>query len=243
MIVIRRQGPITKEIAECPLEYSPPSPTVMAAYHLPSTPQFIHQTSEEPFFHGLNNGGPPTALRLPSQLDPPQTLSTASHEALLASGNQAYHSLFIQKTILEGKLQQADVEGKCTQISFEPRNPPNDSFRTQKDWTSYKAGMQNEAGFAGDQGPGSCDYIESEDGTPVKWEDAGRSVPETWGKMPHGNKEFFCQTMKEQFPELGFCEDDWKCEHLATHLYPGWHRNHGKASADSKQQSTRKSLH
>ena len=45
---------------------------------------------------------------LMDQQDPPQTLSTASHEQLLASGNQAYHLLFVQKTILEGKLQQAE---------------------------------------------------------------------------------------------------------------------------------------
>ena len=58
--------------------------------------------------------------------------------------------------------------------------------------------------------------------------------------MPHGNKVFFRQTMKEHFPELGFCEDDWKCEYLATQQYPGWHRTHCKGAMDSKQQSTQK---
>ena len=66
------------------------------------------------------------------------------------------------------------------------------------------------------------------------------TIPETWGKMPHGNKAFFRKTMKDQFPELGFCEDDWKCEHLATHMYPGWHRTYCKGTVDSKRQSARK---
>jgi hypothetical protein len=67
----------------------------------------------------------------------------------------------------------------------------------------------------------------------VLWKAAGRSIPETWGKMSHRNKPYFCQTIKEQFPKLGSCEDGWKCNYLATHLYPGWHQNHGKLTADS----------
>jgi len=106
------------------------------------------------------------------------------------------------------------------------------------------------------------DCIESVDGIPVSferlkavrrgarelfislqmmWEGNGRKVPDTWGKMSHGNKEFYRQKMKEQFPEIALCEGDWKCEYVATQTYPGWHRTHRqekvKQEPGVKQQS------
>jgi hypothetical protein len=131
------------------------------------------------------------------------------------------------------------------------------SFWTQKEWTSYKSKQQNDGVLAGDQGVKPFDFIESEDGIPVSgerikaitrgcrelfqsirvmWEQAGRKAPETWGKMTHGNKELYRQKIKALYPELAFCEGDWKCEALATNLYPGWYRNHIKAP-DHRQQS------
>lgn len=128
-------------------------------------------------------------------------------------------------------------------------NHPNISFWTQGEWTSHKAHTQQaEIITSDDQDATPLDFIESLDGIPVSperikairrsarelfvslkasWELNGRKVPGSWGGMSHGNKEFYRQKMKAQFPELAFCELDWKCEWVATQTYPGWYRNHG----------------
>ena len=57
----------------------------------------------------------------------------------------------------------------------------------------------------------------------VMWATNGSPVPASWGLMSHGNKEFFRQKIQEQFPELAFCEDNWKCEQVGTQTHPGWY--------------------
>ena len=139
---------------------------------------------------------------------------------------------------------------------------PQIGFWNQRDWTSYKSKQQNDGALTGDHSTKPFDFIESEEGIPVSadrvklisrdsrelfqsikvlWENSGRSVPESWGKMTFGNKEFYRQKMKELYPELSFCEGDWKCEHLATQLYPGWYQNHVKGKAEAGPDSNRRS--
>lgn len=133
-------------------------------------------------------------------------------------------------------------------------NHPYINYWTEKSWTTYKSRIR-QGHLAPTADPGALDFIESDDGIPVsvdrikiirrtsrelftsiraKWEESGRSAPDSWGKMSHGNKLFYREKMKEQYPELGLCEDDWKCEFLATQSYPGWHRNHGRSVEDVK---------
>lgn len=128
-------------------------------------------------------------------------------------------------------------------------NLPQVGFWNQRDWTSYKSKQHNDGALTGEQGTKAFDFIESEEGIPVSadkikaicrdsrelfqsirvlWEESRRSVPESWGKMTFGNKEFFRQKIKGLYPELSFCEGNWKCEHLTTQLYPGWYQNHVK---------------
>jgi hypothetical protein len=142
------------------------------------------------------------------------------------------------------------------------------NFWTLADWKSYKnnvkINLQSEVGSTGEQA--KLEYIESEDGIPVSpdrvkamrsccrelflsiqlvWEKAGRSIPVKWKNMNYDDKDFFRRKLKAQFPELGFCENDWKCEELATNTYSGWHRTYGKAGdqvkpePNGKQQSKR----
>ena len=126
---------------------------------------------------------------------------------------------------------------------------PQINYWTLKDWTSYKACVKQADVIASDDDVMAFDFIESMDGIPVsierinairrgarelfvsiqmQWENNGRRAPGTWGTMSHGNKEFYRQKMKEQFPELAFCEGDWKCEQIGTQTYSGWYRTHGK---------------
>lgn len=153
----------------------------------------------------------------------------------------------------------ATPQGAVTLLNREAL--PQIGFWNQRDWTSYKSKQQNDGALTGDHGARTFDFIESEEGIPVSadriksisrdsrelfqslkvlWEKSGRSVPETWGKMTFGNKEFYRQKMKELYPELSFCEGDWKCEHLATQLYPGWYRNHVKSKVEAGPESNRR---
>ena len=156
------------------------------------------------------------------------------------------------------KSQSTPVAARATPQGTVPstnrENLPHVGFWNQRDWTSYKSKQQNDGALTGEQGTKMFDFIESEEGIPVSadkikaisrdsrelfqsirvlWEESRRSVPESWGKTTFGNKEFFQQKMKELYSELSFCEGDWKCEHLATQLYPGWYRNHVKDKVEA----------
>ena len=123
------------------------------------------------------------------------------------------------------------------------------NYWAREDWTLRKASVQ-QAGIttSGDE-IGALDFIESVDGIPVSPERIvairrssrelffslqmmyarnKRRVPVSWGLMSHGDKGFYREKIKEQYPELALCEADWKFEYVATHTYPGWYRNHGK---------------
>ena len=165
----------------------------------------------------------------------------------------------------------SDLLSKVQSNSLQPREQtpvslkrqyPKISYWTLKDWNLYKAtARQGGVLSPGDQ-VAVLDFIESEDGVPVSperinsirraarelfvsiqaaWESNKRPVPGSWGLMSHGNKEFFREKMKGQFPELGFCEGDWKCEQVGTQTYSGWYRTHGpekvKQEPGAKRQS------
>jgi hypothetical protein len=160
----------------------------------------------------------------------------------------------------QANTPQTPVTGAGHQAIVVPLRPLRENHRqinywTQRDWLSYKSGVQKSQVTPAEDQVGTFDFIESEDGVPVSservtairrtsrelfasiqliWEKHGRSVPETWGRMTHSNKDFYRQKMKEEYPELGFCEGDWKCEHLATQIYPGWHRNHATSKSADK---------
>ena len=128
---------------------------------------------------------------------------------------------------------------------------------TLKDWTSHKANVR-QAGImdSGDE-TAALNFIESANGIPVSTErikavrrscrelffslkimytDNRRPVPLSWGLMSHSDKRFFSEKIKEYYPELAFCEDNWKCEYVATHTYPGWYRTHVSDKKKVKQE-------
>ena len=59
--------------------------------------------------------------------------------------------------------------------------------------------------------------------------------------MSHGDKGFYREKMKEQYPELALCEADWKFGFVATQVYPGWYRTHGKPKVKKELGTKRRS--
>lgn len=55
-------------------------------------------------------------------------------------------------------------------------------------------------------------------------------LPLTWGKASIAVSRQYHQEMRAKFPELAFCEDDWKAEEIATYYYPSWYKNHKKGA-------------
>ncbi len=83
-------------------------------------------------------------------------------------------------------------------------------------------------------------FVETEDGNIVSetrmddirkyarnlWEiflDEG-TAPPRWGEAKPHISQRFRRLMCAQFPELRFCDNNWKVDHIATLHYPSWYR-------------------
>jgi hypothetical protein len=49
-------------------------------------------------------------------------------------------------------------------------------------------------------------------------------APQTWTKISSASSQYYRQVMYGYFPELQFCEGDWKAERLGIDIYPSWSR-------------------
>jgi hypothetical protein len=49
-------------------------------------------------------------------------------------------------------------------------------------------------------------------------------APRTWTKISSASSQYYRQVMYGYFPELQFCEGDWKAERLGIDIYPSWSR-------------------
>jgi len=90
-------------------------------------------------------------------------------------------------------------------------------------------------------------YIQDEQGRPVtearareicnearkvfsKLEELGMA-PRTWTKISSASSQYYRQVMYGYFPELRFCEGDWKAERLGIDIYPSWSRQRAEEDA------------
>ncbi|KAF8968968.1 hypothetical protein BDZ97DRAFT_1754910 [Flammula alnicola] len=86
----------------------------------------------------------------------------------------------------------------------------------------------------------SMAYIQDENGKPVtearardicnearkvfsKLEEL-KMAPRTWTKISSASSQYYRQVMYGYFPELQFCDGDWKAERLGIDIYPSWSR-------------------
>jgi hypothetical protein len=84
-------------------------------------------------------------------------------------------------------------------------------------------------------------YVELEDGTVINGDRAGeirkfaRSIwvsfskkgppPSKWGQADIEMRKTYCNEMGHRFPELTYCDFDWKADQIATDNYPSWFAN------------------
>jgi hypothetical protein len=129
-------------------------------------------------------------------------------------------------------------------------NYPNVKFWTKRQWTESSSDKVTDA-LAGSHARGrggaaqginvAMHYVELEDGTVINGDRAGeirkfaRSIwvsfskkghpPSKWGQADIEMRKSYCNEMGNRFPELTYCDFDWKAEQVATDNYPSWYVN------------------
>lgn len=139
---------------------------------------------------------------------------------------------------------------------------PNVNFWTRRQWTESSGNTLTDI-HAGPQARGrgraaqninvAMRYAEQEDGTVIDGDRAGeirkfaRSIwvsfakkgppPPKWGQADVEMRKIYCHEMGRRFPELKFCELDWKADLIATDSYPSWYVNwHYKSEVGQMKQ-------
>ncbi|KAG2741226.1 hypothetical protein P692DRAFT_20682053, partial [Suillus brevipes Sb2] len=51
-------------------------------------------------------------------------------------------------------------------------------------------------------------------------------APKSWGAASGSASKLYYREMVTFFPELGYCDGNWKCDAIATASYTSWHKNH-----------------
>lgn len=71
------------------------------------------------------------------------------------------------------------------------------------------------------------------------WVSFGRrgQAPAKWGQADVETRKEYCQEMNSHFPELRFCDLDWKSEQVATDNYPSWYTTWASKQKELKQES------
>lgn len=110
-------------------------------------------------------------------------------------------------------------------------------FWTKSAWKNYEEAEQN-----ANRIPSKNRYLCDEDGLALsescidEMGDAAklgfnelffwRLDPKSWGKRVDRANQYFSNTMRIKFPELGLCDGDWKLNEFATDRFPAWNRYH-----------------
>ncbi|KAG5650260.1 hypothetical protein H0H81_000142 [Sphagnurus paluster] len=216
--------------------------------------------------------------------DTHRLLETASHEALVRSGNVAYSQLGRRVIVLEAELnntkqlydsllQQFSASTNSSNSMKAPLGSTNklvpyrrDDFPKVTIWTASKwtnstkshptndAGIHQHTTSASRDHPtrASMGYIQDRNGNAVSTGRAksisshARSIwrnlahldlaPTSWKKALPEASNFFRQEMYAFCDDLRLCENDWKVEYLAVHLYTGWYRAIRDAKKEMKQE-------
>ncbi|KAG1718768.1 hypothetical protein EDB19DRAFT_1920085 [Suillus lakei] len=53
-----------------------------------------------------------------------------------------------------------------------------------------------------------------------------KEAPKSWGAASGSASKLYYREMITFFPELGYCDGNWKCDSIATASYTSWRRNH-----------------
>lgn len=96
-------------------------------------------------------------------------------------------------------------------------------------------------------------YVEMNDGNPIDgdraseirkfaraiWVSFGKRgrAPAKWGQADVETRKEYCQEMNSRFPELRFCDLDWKSEQVATDNYPSWYTTWASRRKEWKEEN------
>jgi len=53
-----------------------------------------------------------------------------------------------------------------------------------------------------------------------------KEAPKSWGAASGSASKLYYREMVTFFPELGYCDGNWKCDAIATASYTSWRKNH-----------------
>jgi hypothetical protein len=127
---------------------------------------------------------------------------------------------------------------------------PRIKFWFKRQWTEFLidhptnaiSGSQSRGRTRSSQGINvTMKYVELEDGTVISGDRANEirkfaraiwvsvsktgTQPSKWGQADIQTRQQYLSAMGSRFPELRFCDLDWKIEQIATDNYPSWYAN------------------
>jgi hypothetical protein len=102
-------------------------------------------------------------------------------------------------------------------------------------------------------------YVELEDGTVIDGDRAGeirkfarciwvsfakKGPPlSKWGQADIEMRQIYCREMGQRFPELTYCDLDWKADQIATDNYPSWFINFKGETVQTKEEDGETGTH
>jgi len=126
---------------------------------------------------------------------------------------------------------------------LEHENFPHITFWFRSDWpskrvdTDSKVFVETEDGeiVSGDRMADMCKYAR------ILWDifqDEGIAPPK-WGEASAHLRQRYHRLMCDEFPELRFCDKNWKADYIATLNYPLWYRYWVAQSLNIRKQKTK----
>jgi hypothetical protein len=128
---------------------------------------------------------------------------------------------------------------------------PKIKFWFKRQWTEFSSNDHPTNATSGPQARGrsraaqginvSMQYVQLEDGTTINGDRAteirkfARAIwvsisktgapPSKWGQADLQTRQQYLSAMGSRFPELRFCDLEWKGDQIATDNYPSWYAN------------------
>ncbi|KAK7015857.1 hypothetical protein VNI00_019039 [Paramarasmius palmivorus] len=184
----------------------------------------------------------------------------------LKSKDLAYQQLLDRLDKAVNNAACAPANGALTSFPSVPAPAAVDlskiRFRTRKQWLdspeyeALKQGSNNAnhgaTAIARDNRNSRMQFIEDIDGNSVDGTRAaaGRALaralfvqmelagvaPAKWTAGPANVRQAFYHQLATLFPEIGYCDDSWKAEYLASRIYSNWYRDRKKSVQRMKEE-------
>ncbi|KAG1741393.1 hypothetical protein EDD22DRAFT_959031 [Suillus occidentalis] len=116
--------------------------------------------------------------------------------------------------------QSLPVTLKAKEISvpsYNCANFPSEFIWTKEDWKK----LQEKPLTQLEKSHPLC-FVVDKSNRPILLERA----PKSWGAASGSASKLYYREMVTFFPELGYCDGNWKCDTIATASYTSWHKNH-----------------